>query len=228
VNVVILPAAYAFHFLLFCQRNPAPCPLLEVMEEGVYEPRILAPGADIRTDCPRYRVFRHGTPEDRDDVVDTWRADFVTFLLGCSFTFENALLAAGVPVRHIEEGRNVPMYRTNRPCEPAGPFSGNMVVSMRPIPAPLVSRAVQITSRFPAVHGAPVHVGDPAGLGVADLARPDFGDRVEVRPGEIPVFWACGVTPQVAIEAARPEVAITHSPGFMFVTDRRDEEFAIL
>jgi uncharacterized protein YcsI (UPF0317 family) len=227
VNVVILPSKYAFDFLLFCQRNPKPCPLLEVMEAGVYEPRRLAPGADIRTDCPRYRVFQGQRERETDHIKDLWRDDLVTFLLGCSFTFERAMLEAGIPVRHIQEARNVPMYMTDRPCDAAGPFRGNLVVSMRPIPAGLVSRAIQITSRYPDVHGAPVHVGDPGGIGIRDIKQPDFGDAVTLYPEEIPVFWACGVTPQVAILAARPELAVTHAPGHMFITDRSDEELAV-
>jgi len=226
--VVILPASLAFHFLLFCQRNPKPCPLLEVMEEGVAEPRRFAPGADIRTDVPLYRVFREGAWEEREEIRDLWREDLVTFLLGCSFSFEGALIQAGVPVRYIEENVNVSMYVTNIPCDPAGPFQGNMVVTMRPVPGHLVSRAVQVTSRFPGVHGAPVHVGDPGVIGIRDLGRPDFGDPVTIRPGEVPVYWACGVTPQVALQAAKPELAITHAPGYMLVTDRRDEELAVL
>jgi uncharacterized protein YcsI (UPF0317 family) len=228
VNVVILPAPLAFHFLLFCQRNPKPCPLLEVMEEGVWEPKRVALGADIRTDVPRYRIFRGEAVEEREEIRDLWKGDLVTFLLGCSFTFEGALIQAGVPVRYIEENVNVSMYKTNIPCDPAGPFQGNMVVTMRPVPGHLVSRAVQVTSRFPGVHGAPVHVGDPTLIGIRELGRPDFGDSVTIHPGEVPVFWACGVTPQVAILAARPELAITHAPGHMLVTDRRDEELAVL
>ncbi len=226
VNLVAVPQDLAFWFLLFCQRNPRPCPVLEVLEAGLTEPLRMAPGADVRTDCPGYRVFRGDCVEERADVTDLWRDDMVTFLLGCSFTFEHGLLAAGVPVRHVEQGCNVPMYVTDRPCDPAGPFEGNLVVSMRPIPAHMVSRAVQVTSRFPGVHGAPVHVGAPEHLGIEDLGRPDFGDPVEVRPGEIPVFWACGVTPQLALRNARPEIAVTHAPGHMLVTDRRDEDFA--
>jgi uncharacterized protein YcsI (UPF0317 family) len=228
-NVVILPARYAFYFLIFCQRNPKPCPLLEVMEEGLFEPKRLAPSADIRTDCPRYRLFRHGEQiEEKDDILDLWHGDLVTFLLGCSFSFEGALLQAGVPVRSIEEGTNVSMFLTNIPCDPAGPFSGNLVVTMRPIPGHLVSRAVQVTSRFPGLHGAPIQIGEPGTIGIGDLTQPDFGDPVSVGPGEVPVFWACGVTPHVAILNARPEMAITHSPGYMFITDRRDEELAVL
>ncbi len=225
-NLVILPKDLAFYFFLFCQRNPKPCPVLEVLDPGCWEPAATAPGADIRTDCPRYRVFRGDSVEERGDVRDLWREDFVTFLLGCSFTFEHALLQAGVPVRHVELGRNVPMYVTRVPCKPAGPFHGNLVVSMRPVPAALVSRAVQVTSRFPGVHGAPVHVGCPEELGIRDLARPDFGEPVDIRSGEVPVFWACGVTPQVALRNVRPELAITHAPGHMFVTDLRDGELA--
>jgi uncharacterized protein YcsI (UPF0317 family) len=164
--------------------------------------------------------------EEREEIVDLWREDFVTFLLGCSFTFERALLAEGIPVRHIEEGKNVPMYITDKPCEPAGSFQGNLVVTMRPIPGDLVPKAVQVTARYPGVHGAPVHVVDPSELGIRDLNAPDFGDAVTVKEGEIPVFWACGVTPQVALMALRPQIAVTHAPGHMFVTDRRDEEFA--
>jgi uncharacterized protein YcsI (UPF0317 family) len=227
VNLVILPVKYAFHFLLFCQRNPKPCPVLEVLEEGIWEPKLTAPGADVRTDCPRYRVFREGRVEEREDIVELWQEDLVSFLLGCSFTFESALIQAGVPVRHVEEGRNVPMYITNLPCEPAGPFRGELVVTMRPIPGRLVSKAVQVTSRFPGVHGAPVHVGDPGALGIEDLQRPDFGDPVSIRPGEVPVFWACGVTPQVALLNARPGLAMTHAPGHMLVTDLREEQLAV-
>ncbi len=227
LNLVILPAQYAFHFLLFCQRNPKPCPVLEVLEEGVWEPRQSAPAADVRTDCPRYKVFRTDRVEERGEILDLWREDLVTFLLGCSFTFESALMEAGVPVRHVEEGKNVPMFRTNVPCQPAGPFRGELVVTMRPTPGPLVSKAVQITSRFPGVHGAPVHIGDPGVLGIQDLQKPDFGDPVRIGPGEVPMFWACGVTPQVALLNAKPNLAITHSPGHMLVTDLRDRDLAV-
>jgi uncharacterized protein YcsI (UPF0317 family) len=226
VNIVIVPFRYAFDFLLFCQRNPKPCPLLEVMEPGVYEPRLLAPGADIRTDCPRYRVFRGATVQECTDIRDIWRDDLVTFLLGCSFTFEWALLQANIPVRNIEEDKIVPVFVTKRPCLAAGPFGGRLVVSMRPIPAHLVSRAVQVTARYPGVHGAPVHIGDPEGLGITDLQRPDYGDAVAIRSGEVPVFWACGVTPQVALLEIEPELAVTHAPGYMFITDRREEDFS--
>ncbi|MER3397848.1 MAG: putative hydro-lyase [Chloroflexota bacterium] len=223
-NLVVVPKEYAFDFLRFCVRNPKPCPLLEVTEPGSPEPVNVAPGADLRTDLPRYRVFRHGEVIDEPtDISAYWRPDLVAFLLGCSFTFEAALLRAGVPVRHIECGCTVSMYITNRECKPAGAFSGPLVVSMRPVPAADVARAVQITAQYPLAHGSPVHVGDPTSLGIADLGRPDFGDPVEIRPGEVPVFWACGVTPQLALARARPDLAITHYPAHMFITDLPDE-----
>jgi uncharacterized protein YcsI (UPF0317 family) len=218
-NLMVVPSEAAFDFLLFCQRNPKPCPIVEVVEAGKVEPSC-APGADLRTDLPRYRVFRDGAlAEERTDVRALWRDDLVAFLIGCSFSFEEALAAAGVPLRHVEACSNVPMYRTALPTTPAGRFRGPLVVSMRPIPAELVPRAVQVTSRFERVHGAPVHVGAPEALGIRDLSRPDFGDPVEIRPGELPVFWACGVTPQAAALASRLPFCITHAPGHMLVTD---------
>lgn len=219
-NVVILPEGLASDFRLFCQRNPKPCPLLEVTEPGSPTPRRLAPDADLRTDVPRYRVYVDGRlVEEPTDIRRWWRDDLVAFLLGCSFSFEDAMQRAGLPVRHIEEGRNVPMYRTSIPCEPVGIFRGPLVVTMRPLtPAQLV-RAVEITARYPHAHGTPVHAGDPAAIGIARLDLPEFGDPVTVRPGELPVFWACGVTPQAVVMDAGPELAITHSPGCMFVTD---------
>jgi uncharacterized protein YcsI (UPF0317 family) len=227
-NLVVLPQGLAYDFLRFCVANPKPCPIIEVTEAGSPEPARSAAGADLRTDVPRYRVFRDGELADEvEDVSSLWREDLVAFLIGCSFTFERALLAAGLPVRHIEERVNVPMYRTSIDCEPAGAFSGPMVVSMRPYAPAHALRAVQITSRFPTVHGAPVHLGDPGAIGIADLAAPDYGDPVSVRDGEVPVFWACGVTPQAAAAAARPELMITHAPGHMFVTDLRDDEQAV-
>jgi uncharacterized protein YcsI (UPF0317 family) len=228
-NVVMLPEADAFDFLRFCVRNPKPCPVLEVTDPGSPEPAATAPGADLRTDVPRYRVYRDGEPDgEPTDVRDAWRDDLVAFLIGCSFTFERALLAEGLPVRHIEQGVNVPMYRTSRNCHPAGRFAGPLVVSMRPMTPEQAIRATQITSRYPTVHGAPVHVGDPGALGVADLGTPDYGAAVELRPGEIPVFWACGVTPQAVAAASRPELMITHAPGHMFVTDLPDAAQATL
>jgi uncharacterized protein YcsI (UPF0317 family) len=224
-NLVVTPRELAFDFLLFCQRNSKPCPLLDVTEPGDPEPRTAAPGADLRTDVPRYCIYREGKlTEEPHDLLQHWRDDFVGFLLGCSFTFENALLEAGLPVRHVEEGRNVPMYRTSLACRPAGVFRGPMVVSMRPMTPAQAIRAVQVCDRFPRAHGTPVHIGDPAAIGIANIGRPDFGDAVTIRPGEVPVFWACGVTPQAVAMAARPPLLITHHPGHMFVTDWRDAD----
>lgn len=223
-NLVILPKSVAFDFLLFCHRNPKPCPVLDVTEVGDPEPRLVAPGADLRTDLPRYRIFRHGELEKEvTDIKDLWRDDFVAFLIGCSFSFEAAMLNAGITVRHIEENKNVPMYKTNITCQPAGVFSGPLVVSMRPLSVTDSIRAVQITSRFPKAHGTPIHWGDAASIGITNINEPDFGDAVTIRDGEIPVFWACGVTPQAAILQAKPEIAITHVPGHMFITDIQDE-----
>jgi uncharacterized protein YcsI (UPF0317 family) len=206
-----------------------PGPVLEVTEPGSAEPADLAPGADLRTDLPRYRVWRDGElTGEPADVRDLWREDLVAFLIGCSFTFERALLAEGLPVRHAEEGVNVPMYRTVRECRAAGRFSGPLVVSMRPMTPEQAIRATQITSRYPTVHGAPVHVGDPAALGISELGSPDYGDPVPLRDGEIPVFWACGVTPQAVAVASRPELMITHAPGHMFVTDVPDARQSVL
>jgi uncharacterized protein YcsI (UPF0317 family) len=224
-NLVVLPRELAFDFLLFCQRNPKPCPLLDVTEPGDSEPRFVAPGADLRTDVPRYCIYREGhLAEEPTDLRALWRDDWVGFLLGCSFTFEHALLQAGLPVRHIESGCNVPMYRTNRACREAGIFRGPLVVSMRPMTPGQTIRAVEVCGRFPRAHGTPIHIGDPAGLGIRDLGRPDFGDPVEIRAGEVPVFWACGVTPQAVVMHARPPLCITHKPGHMFVTDLRDTD----
>jgi uncharacterized protein YcsI (UPF0317 family) len=222
-NLVALPEADAFDFLRFCVANPRPCPILEVTDPGSPEPRSTAPGADLRTDLPRYLIHRDGeVVDERVDVLAAWRDDLVAFLIGCSFTFERALLAAELPVRHIEQGVNVPMYRTAVACRPAGRFSGPLVVSMRPMTPEQAIRATQITSRYAAVHGAPVHVGDPSVLGISSLASPQYGDPVEIRDGEVPVFWACGVTPQAVAAASRPELMITHLPGHMFVTDVPD------
>jgi len=228
-NLVILPAAEAADFAEFCRLNARACPLLEQTRPGDPVPRAAAPSADLRTDVPRYRIFRNGTPEavEPTDIRKLWRDDLVSFLLGCSFTFENALVKAGLGVRHLEQGRNVPMYRTSRACQTAGRFAGNLVVSMRPFPPDRVEQVIAITGRYPTMHGAPLHVGDPAALGIADLARPEFGESVTIRPGEVPAFWACGVTPQLAICAAGCPLAITHSPGCMFVTDWKDEQYEV-
>lgn len=227
VNLIAVPVDWAEDVGLFCRRNPAPCPVLDTTAPGSVTTR-LADGADLRTDFPGYRVWEHGElVAEPAEVTAHWRDDLVAFLIGCSFTFETALAAAGVPLRHIEQGRNVPMYVTDRQCRPAGRLAGPMVVSMRPIPSELVPLAREVSGAMPAVHGAPVHEGDPALLGIRDLSRPDFGDSVEFRTGDVPVFWACGVTPQAAVMASRPPFAITHSPGRMLVTDVRDEEYRV-
>jgi uncharacterized protein YcsI (UPF0317 family) len=227
-NVVILPDALASDFLRFCQRNPKPCPLLAVSEPGDAMLPALGRDIDIRTDVPRYRVWKHGeVVAEPTDIHAVWRPDLVTFVLGCSFSFEQALLDDGLRLRHIEEGKNVAMYRSNMATATAGAFHGPMVVSMRPMSAAAAIRAVQITSRFPGVHGAPVHVGDPALIGINDLSRPDYGDAVTVLPNELPVFWACGVTPQAAIAQARPDFCITHAPGCMLITDLLNQQLAI-
>jgi len=226
-NLVVVQRELAYDFLLFCQRNPKPCPLLEVTDPGCFETKFLARGADLRTDLPKYRVFRRGVLVDEPrDIKGYWREDFVSFLLGCSFTFEGALQEAGIEVRHISQQRNVPMYITNRECVSSGAMKGPLVVSMRPVSPDNLVKVVQVTGRFPAVHGAPIHIGDPRALGIEDLATPDMGDSVAVYPGEVPVFWACGCTPQAVVMNVKPELVITHAPGHMFITDCRDHELA--
>ncbi|MBO9538050.1 putative hydro-lyase [Herbaspirillum sp.] len=222
-NLMIVPKEYAFDFLLFCQRNPKSCPLVEVLEAGRFEPRG-TPGADLRSDLPGYRIFEDGVlKREVTDIAAYWRDDLVSFLIGCSFSFESALVDGGIRLRHIEQQRNVAMYKTTIPCMPAGRFKGNAVVSMRPIKSRDIARAVEITARLPQVHGAPVHIGNPQAIGIADLARPDFGDAVEIMGDELPVFWACGVTPQYVAELSKLPFCITHQPGKMFVTDQLNE-----
>jgi len=227
-NLAILPRDWADEFLRFCHANPKPCPVLGVSEPGSPNVPALAADLDIRTDLPRYRVWRDGNLIDEPrDVLAVWRDDLVSFVIGCSFSFEEALLEAGMPLRHIELGCNVPMYRTSIPTQRAGRFHGPLVVSMRPLKPADAIRAIQITSRLPAVHGAPVHIGIPEAIGIPDIARPDYGDPLTVEPGELPVFWACGVTPQAAIAVARPPFAITHAPGSMLVTDLKNAHLAV-
>ncbi|MEJ6388339.1 putative hydro-lyase [Gymnodinialimonas ulvae] len=219
-NLAILPEAYALDFLRFCQRNPKPCPVVGVSETGDPTMPTLGHDIDIRTDVPKYRVFRDGRLVDEpNDIRALWSGDLVTVALGCSFTFENALMRAGIPVRHIEQGRNVPMFRSNIALQPVGPFGGEMVITMRPIPADRVADAHIISAKFPHAHGAPIATGDPAALGIASLDAPDYGDPVEVNAGEVPVYWACGVTPQNVLLQARLPLCITHSPGHMLISD---------
>ncbi len=229
VNLAIVPAAHADDFLRFCQRNPRPCPVLAVSEPGATVLADLGTDLDVRTDAPSYRVFRSGEPpHDVPDLTAIWRGDLVTFAIGCSFSFEEALREAGLAVRHQELGRNVPMYRTNRATVPAGPFHGPLVVSMRPFAPADAIRAIQITSRYPTVHGAPLHIGVPEDLGIADLAAPWQGDPVPVAAGELPLFWACGITPQAAALAADLPLFIAHTPGHMLVTDRLNADLAVI
>jgi uncharacterized protein YcsI (UPF0317 family) len=226
-NLIAVPVDWAYDVLLFAHRNPQPCPVLDVADPGSVA-TVLAPTADLRTDLPRYRVWEHGQLVGEPiDVTDRWRGDLVTFLIGCSFTLETALAEAGVPLRHIEQARNVAMYVTNRECRPAGRLHGRLVVSLRPIPADQLDTAIRVSGLMPAAHGAPVHAGAPAALGIADLDHPDFGDPLDSAPGDVPVFWACGVTTQAALMASRPPFAITHAPGHMLVTDVPDAEYRV-
>lgn len=223
-NLVVLHCADAQPFEEFCRLNPKPCPVLCVTPPGDYEPKSLAPCSDLRTDLPRYRVFQEGNCVDQPtDIRDYWNQDCVAFFIGCSFTFEDALLKSGIPVRHIAQGCNVPMYRTNIDCVSSGPFSAPLIVSMRPMTASQAEDACRITAHYPQVHGAPIHQGDPSAIGIHDLAAPDYGDAVTIASNEIPVFWACGVTPMQAVIHAKLEFAVTHEPGHMFVTDLRND-----
>ncbi|WP_430247490.1 putative hydro-lyase [Providencia sp. PAZ2] len=228
-NMIALPRDWAFDFLLYAQRNPKSCPVLDVCESGSWQ-TVLAEGADLRTDIPRYRVWEQGKLVDEiTDATAIYQQypDLVTFLIGCSFTFETPMIEAGIDVRHITDGSNVPMYKTNRLCRPAGRLEGELVVSMRPIPADRVADAVMISGRFPAVHGSPVHIGTPELLGIQDIMRPDFGDAVRIEQGEIPVFWACGVTPQAAVMKSGVPFALSHAPGYMFITDVPDAAYHV-
>ncbi|MCB2189021.1 MAG: putative hydro-lyase [Deltaproteobacteria bacterium] len=226
-NLVIVPRDWAFDFLLFALRNPRSCPLVEVLDPGDPFTRVTADHADLRREIPRYRVWEKGKLKaEPTDITPWWRDGLVSFLLGCSFSFDAALMAAGLPVRHVEAGCNVPMYRTSVPARPAGRLGGPLVVSMRPMPPELVEKAHAVSGRFTSSHGAPVHHGDAGALGIADLAAPHYGDAVEVRPGEVPVFWACGVTPQAVLVESGVDFAITHAPGHMFITDLPAGEMA--
>lgn len=219
-NLAILPEQYALDFLRFCQRNPKPCPVVGVGDTGNPMLPTLGRDIDIRTDVPRYRVFRNGRfVEEVTDISSLWTDKLVTIALGCSFTFENALIRANIPVRHIEMGRNVPMFRTNIALSSAGPFFGNMVVTMRPLREEQIEKAKVISAKYPQAHGAPIGMGDPSSIGISDLSQPDYGDPVEVKPGEVPVYWACGVTPQNVLRAAKLPLCITHAPGHMLITD---------
>ena len=228
-NIAILPKDLSFDFLLFWQRNPRSCPLIEVLDPGSTEASISAPNSDIRSDVPLYKIYKDGIlDKEVRNITSEWKEDFVTFLIGCSFTFESALINNGIYLPHNEQNKNVPMFITNIPTVESGIFSGPMVVSMRSIEKSKVIRAIQTTSRFPSVHGAPIHVGNPEEIGITDINNPEFGDVIPVKENEIPVFWACGVTPQSIAMNSKPSIMITHSPGHMFITDRKDEEYAII
>ena len=224
-NLAILPKEYAFDFLLFAIRNSKPVPIIEVLEAGEFVSRY-AKNSDIRTDIPQYNIYKNGElTETVSDIKKYWRDDFVTFLIGCSFTFEQAILDAGISIQHIDEGRNVAMYKTNIETEPAGVFKGNTVVSMRPFKKSLVDKVTEITNEFPNMHGGPVHAGDPKVIGIRNIDKPDYGDSIEIAEDEVPVFWACGVTPQNVVLNAKPEILISHAPGHMFITDINNEEY---
>ncbi|GAB3059380.1 putative hydro-lyase [Salinicoccus sesuvii] len=224
-NIVILPKSYAFDFLLYAMRNQKAVPIIEVIEDGKVE-SIYAEGSDIRTDVPKYNIYKEGVlTETVADIRDYWQSDFVTFLIGCSFTFEQAILEADIEVKHIKQGRNVAMYKTDIATTSAGIFSGELVVSMRPFEKPLVDRVSDITAQFPNMHGRPVHYGDPSAIGITDIMHPEYGEAIDIGEDEVPVFWACGVTPQNAALNAKPEIMITHAPGHMFVTDMYNEDF---
>ena len=229
-NLAIMPEAYALDFMRYCQRNPKPCPLTGVSDTGNPMMFTMGPDIDIRTDVPAYNVYRDGRLDGSvNDISDIWQDDFVVFALGCSFTFEHALEEAGIPLWHIQNDKTVPMFRSNIETVSAGRFSGKMVVSMRAIPEERVDEAIEISRRFPLAHGGPVHWGDPARIGIGRVSAPDWGDPAPVPHGYVPVFWACGVTPQVALEAARLPVCITHKPGHMLITDiAEDAEVPVL
>lgn len=227
-NLIVLPWEDAYDFLLFAQRNPKPIPILEVTEVGSRELQTLGNDIDVATDFPKYRIYRNGKMIDEYlSVVDFWREDLVSFLIGCSFSFEDLLVDAGIEIRHITEKANVPMFNTNIPLKQAGKFSGNMVVSMRPIKSSQIATAVNVTNRLLGVHGAPIQIGNPAEIGIYDLANPDYGDAVTINENEIPVFWACGVTPQAAVMASKPKFAITHSPGHMLITNVSNKDLSV-
>lgn len=227
-NLAILPKKNAYDFLLFAQRNPKSCPILEVTDEGSPFTKIAADNADIRYDIPKYRVYKKGVLVDEvENLKDYWQDDFVSFLIGCSFSFETAMMEAGIPIRHIDDNHNVPMYITNIASREAGIFHGNMVVSMRPIKYKDIVRATTITAMFPATHGAPIHIGDPSVIGIRDIDKPDFGEKSEIREGEVPVFWPCGVTPQSVALTSKPDIMITHSPGYMLILDMVDSDVKV-
>ena len=228
-NVLIIPKEKAYEFMLFCIRNPKPCAVIEVLDEGNPVPEFSCSNSDIRFDISKYRIYKKGRLDcETYNIADYWRNDFVTFILGCSFTFENALLNAGIRIKHIEESKKVPMYSTNIKCNKVGNIETNMVVSMRPISWDNIAETIQITSRYPTMHGAPVHIGSPRDIGIADIMKPDFGDPVEISNNEAPVFWACGGTVYNFVNELKCDIAITHAPSHMYILDLKDESFAVI
>lgn len=222
-NLVIIKRGYAEAFQAFCQSNPIPCPIVGISAVGDPKLTMLGKSIDIRTDVPRYRVYKYGKLiEERTSIAELWQNDFVSIAIGCSFSFESALMKSGIPMRHIDENVTVPMYKTNIATQPAGPFNGPTVVSMRPIKSTDLELVKDVCKSYPFAHGGPLHVGTPSKIGIADVANPDWGDAVPIRDGEVPAFWACGVTSQVAITNACPEICITHAPGAMLITDQNE------
>jgi uncharacterized protein YcsI (UPF0317 family) len=228
-NLVILPQDWAEDFASYCRANPTPCPLIGMTEVGKSLVPMLGDDVDLRTDLPRYRVWRDGVlVQELDDISAIWQDDFVGFVLGCSLSFEHALELAGLRVRHVDEGKVVPMYRSSIQTTRVGRFRGPMVVSMRPYTPQEAAIAYEVCAALPGAHGAPVHMGDPGAIGIQDIAVPDEGEPTAILAGEQPVFWGCGVTPQAAAMEARPPICITHAPGHMLVCDVRVEDLKLL
>lgn len=228
-NLVIIPEKLALEFIIFCQRNHSACPILEITEPGIASLNYLAKNVDIRTDLPKYRVYKKGVLMDEPlNIIDYWRSDFVSIFIGCSLSFEKALTDSNIPLRHLECKKNGAIYISSIKCNPTGMFRGNMAVSLRPIPRHQLIRTIQITSRFYNAHGAPVHIGDPDLIGIKNLDEVYYGDPPIFKENDVPVFWACGVTPQVVASESKPEIMITHSPTHLFVSDIKDTEIAIL
>lgn len=222
-NLVVLPNKFAADFQKFCARNPKACPLVAVSEPGQPFLPLVDADVDLRWDVPSYHVYRNGQFEQTvSDIVSLWQDDHTAFAIGCSFSFERALRASGIPLRHHELHSNVPMYETTLQCVPSGVFSGPVVVSMRPVRSEDIPRVVRICEDYPHAHGTPFHIGDPAEIGIANLGTPDWGDATPIKEGEVPVFWGCGVTTQIALKAARPDCAITHVPGAMLILNIDD------
>lgn len=228
-NLVVLPRDWADDFKRYCQANTTPCPLIGMTEPGSSLVPMLGDDIDLRTDLPRYRVWKDGVLErEVTDISDLWQDDFVGFVIGCSLSFEFALQQAGLAVRHVDEEKVVPMYRTSLMTQLVGAFGGPMIVSMRPYTLEQAAIATEICAKLPGAHGAPVHIGDPSAIGIADVNTPDEGEPTAIEAGEVPVFWGCGVTPQAAVMSARPPICITHAPGYMLLCDQLTEDLRLI